>query len=456
MRQIPHDPALDSTLAILREGYDFIWNRCKRFDSEIFATRLLGQRAVCIHGSEAAALFYDTSKFQRRHALPRRVVTSLFGKRAVQTLDDDEHRQRKAMFLSLMTPAKLEKLMLAVAEQWRSAIRRWEKRDTVVLFDEVQRILTAAVCEWAGIVVRDKDLEKRARDLGRMVDAFGGAGPRLWKGKLARMRSQVWIARAIRQTRSGELRPAAGSPLSVIAQHRDKDGKLLGARVAAVELLNIIRPTAAIAWYITFAALALHEQPEASAKLRAEPFGEGAGEYADLFAQEVRRFFPFTPYLGAMVRAPFQWRGYDFVPGTLVLLDVFGMNHDPKIWANPELFRPERFRNWDGDSFSFIPQGGGSLHHGHRCAGEWITMHNLALALHFLTRCMTYEVVADQRLAIDRTRMPTRPESGFVIRNVRATAALDAATPMLPSRRAARDSAVAGAPRSINLSVSAS
>jgi fatty-acid peroxygenase len=441
MSQIARDPALDSTLAILKDGYDFIWNRCQRLDSELFTTRVMGMKTVCIHGREAAELFYDESKFQRHGALPRRVVTSLFGKKAVHTLDDAAHRQRKAAFLSLMTPESLQRLSDLAAAQWRTAIARWEEMPSVVLFDEVQQVLTMAVCTWAGLPCVKAEIPKRAADLIAMVDSFGGAGPRLWKGKLARMRAERWTMAQIEKVRRGEQQPEIDTALYVMAHHRESNGALLDLRTAAVELLNVIRPTVAISWYIAFAALALHQHPEARARLANAP--EDDASYRDLFMQEVRRFYPFTPYLGAKVRRPFEWRGYRFRKGTLVLLDVHGTNHDPKIWQEPETFRPERFLQWQGDAFDFIPQGGGTRSAGHRCPGEWITMHNLALALHFLTRCISYEVEPEQDLSYDLARMPTRPRSGFVIRRVRSTPAIAKPAPRPPSQTAAHDSAAA-------------
>jgi fatty-acid peroxygenase len=438
---IPRDPEFDGTLAMLREGYDFVWSRCRRLDSDLFRTRILGKPAVCIHGPEAAALFYDETKFQRHGAIPRRVVTSLFGKKAVHTLDDAAHHKRKSAFLALMTPESLERLTALSERHWRSAIARWQQRESIVLFDEAQRILTAATCEWAGIPLEAEDVPKRARDFGMMVDAFGGVGPWLWRGKLARVRTERWMMRLIDDVRRAKRRVDAGSALYVMAHHRDDHRALLPAKVAAVELINVIRPTVAVSWYIAFAALALHMHPEARERLAHEPVGEGAGGYADAFMQEVRRFYPFTPYLGAKVRAPFVWKSHRFKPGTLVLLDVYGSQHDPRIWDAPEQFRPERFEHWRGGAFDFIPQGGGPRT-GHRCPGEWITMHNLTLAVHFLARCMAFEVPI-QDLRIDITRMPTRPKSGFVMRNVRATAALNEPAPHLPSIAAVRDSEAA-------------
>jgi fatty-acid peroxygenase len=223
---------------------------------------------------------------------------------------------------------------------------------------------------------------------------------------------------------------------------RGADGELLDARTAAVEVINVIRPTVAIAWYIVFAALALHDYPRVAARLARDTASGDAGEYTDWFMQEVRRLYPFAPFLGARVRSPFTWRGHVFEPGTLVLLDVYGTNHDPALWNAPDELRPERFEHWRDDAFALIPQGGGDRAAGHRCPGEWITMHEIALAVHLLTRCMTYDVLSNQDLQYDLRRMPTYPRSGFVICNVRVLPALDAASPYLPSRTAAREAEV--------------
>lgn len=74
------------------------------------------------------------------------------------------------------------------------------------------------------------------------------------------------------------------------------------------------------------------------------------------------------------VRERFEWNGYEFPAGRRVLLDLFGTNHDPVVWSDPEEFRPERLRAWDGSPFNFIPQRGGIHDTNHRRAGEWITV----------------------------------------------------------------------------------
>ena len=119
-----------------------------------------------------------------------------------------------------------------------------------------------------------------------------------------------------------------------------------------------------------------------------------------MLVQEVRRFYPFTPMVGAIVRKEFEWKGYTFKRGRLVLLDIYGMLHDPELWQHPQEFNPERFINWDGNPFTLIPQGGGEQ------------------AVDFLTNRMTYEV-PDQDLTFSLSRMPTLPRSGFMISKIK-------------------------------------
>jgi fatty-acid peroxygenase len=46
----------------------------------------------------------------RTGAAPKRVLKTLFGEDGVQTLDDQEHHHRKAMFMSLMSREALRSM----------------------------------------------------------------------------------------------------------------------------------------------------------------------------------------------------------------------------------------------------------------------------------------------------------------------------------------------------------
>ena len=187
---------------------------------------------------------------------------------------------------------------------------------------------------------------------------------------------------------------------------------MLPVHVAAVEILNVLRPLVAVAVYCTFAAHAMRQNSDCRQKLESGP-----DDYPHLLTQEVRRFYPFFPAVGAEVRQDFDWQGYTFPKGMPVLLDLYGTNHDPRIWTNPERFQPERFREWDGSSFNFIPQGGGDHNVNHRCPGESICIELIKVMATFFARRIRYKV-PDQELAIDFVRVPALPKSHMIVTNV--------------------------------------
>lgn len=411
MSQIPQDRSLDSTIALAADGYKFISKRCQSYQSDIFETRLLLEKTICFKGEEAAKVFYDTEKFTRKNAAPKRIQKTLFGQNGVQGMDGEAHRHRKQMFMSLMSDDGISRLADLTAQQWRIYADKWEKMPEVVLFEEANAVLCRAVCAWTGVPLPESAVEQRTNELAAMIDSSGAVGPRHWLGRRSRQRAEKWIAEIIEKVRDGQLEIPEDSATHIVAWHRDKKGKLLDRQIAAVELINILRPTVAIGRYITFAALALYEHPECRQELTND-------EYCEWFVQEVRRFYPFFPFAAARVRQEFDWRGYHFPQGEKVLLDLYGTNHDPQIWENPEAFDPERFRHWDGSRFQLIPQGGGDYYTNHRCPGEWITIKLMKVTLNFLCQSLEYNV-PKQNLEISLSRMPTIPESGFVISNVK-------------------------------------
>ncbi|WP_422736472.1 cytochrome P450 [Micromonospora sp. WMMD729] len=412
MATMPADRSPDSTLALLRAGYRFIGERCERLGSDVFATRILLAPAICLRGRPAAALFYDTERFQREGAMPLRVQRTLTGRGGVQGLDGAAHAERKAMFMSIMTPSAIGRLGHLFDAEWRARIPAWEAAGAVPLYDELGRLLTRVVCAWAGVPLETAQVDRRAVDLHAMIEGPAVVGPRHWRGLLARRRAERWIGDLVERTRSGIHPAPADSPLQVVAEHRDAHGALLPRRIAAVELLNLLRPTVAVDRYIVFAALALHDHPAWRQRLH------GDDEATEQFVQEVRRYYPFFPMAAARVRRSFDWQGHHFPQGRRVLLDLYGTNHHPALWPEPELFRPERFADRRVDPFALIAQGGGDHTTGHRCAGEWITIDLMKRAVTHLTDSMRYDV-PPQDLRLDLRRMPALPPSGMTLTNVR-------------------------------------
>jgi fatty-acid peroxygenase len=404
----------DSSIGLLREGYTFISRRCDRLGTDGFRTRLMLSPATCIRGAQAARLFCSGDRFTRQGAFPKSVVRLLQDEGSVQTLDGAAHRHRKAMFLSTLQgedPMDLEGIF---ERGWHAASLRWQQKERVVLHDEMEELLTRTSAAWSGVPMSERDVRLRTRELSAMVENAGTFGPSNWRARILRNRSELWARGLVARVRAGDLRPPDASFLAVLAAHREPDGRELGLEVAGVELLNVLRPIVAVSRFVAFAALALLRQPRWQ-----DAFA--AGEEDDLrgFVDEVRRLYPFFPLIGGRARKPFSWPGcHDFAEGEWVLLDLYGTNHDERLWDHPEAFRPERFRNRPGDPYALIPQGAGEYAEDHRCPGEPITIRLMTQAVRLLTRGMRYRVGV-QDFSISLHFMPAKPKDGFVIHDVR-------------------------------------
>ncbi|MFZ5479492.1 MAG: cytochrome P450 [Myxococcota bacterium] len=370
------------------------------------------QPTTCMLGASAARLFYDAERFQRAGTAPPRLQRTLFGKGGVQGLDGEAHRRRKAMFVDILGEEAVRALVERTRREWAERLASWQHAGEAVLFPEMEEILCRAVCGWAGVPLLEEEVASRTADFLAMIDGAGGAGPRHWRARSARRRAGRWVGGLVTAAREGQVAAPEGSAIALVAAHRELDGRPLDEHTAAVELLNVLRPTVAVAWWITFAAVALQEHAGIREELE---HADDAG--LERFAQEVRRFYPFFPFVAARVRGDFEWNGFPFPAGRRVLLDIYGTHHDPRSWGDPDVFRPARFAD-AGDPFRFLPQGAGDTATGHRCPGDRLPVELTKMGAELLVRSMRYHVPA-QDLHVDLSRIPTLPRSGFVLHGVR-------------------------------------
>lgn len=412
VKQFPKDKGLDHTLDLLNEGYVFIGHRAYHMQTDLFQTRLLGKKVICMTGARAAKMFYNPDIFERKNVMPRRIKETLIGKGGVQGLDGVKHRYRKALFAHF-TDEKHEKEFIKIASKvWEESIKEWPNKKSIILLDEAEKILCRIVCEWVGIPLEEEQVECTAKALAETILGFGTIGMRHWQARMARNKLEKWIQGMIEAIRCDEMKVKHDTIIYEISHYEDETGNLLEAEVAAVELLNLMRPTIAVAVYIAFIAVALYENPAYKVRLALDDEGD-----LERFNEEVRRYYPFAPFIGAKVKKNFIWRHHAFKKGTLVLLDLYGTNHDERLWEAPYTFNPDRYKKEKKTLYNFMPQGGGKLK-GHRCIGEPITMAMMNMALDVLINKISYEL-PPQDLSYSLSSIPTLPASGVIMSNIK-------------------------------------
>lgn len=379
----------DLVLRLARDRYNALAvARADAGVTEQCPLRMLGRPALAVRGDDGARMFYNEKLVRRHGAVPAPVRLLLFGPGAIHGLDGDRHRERKQIFFRIVTAQSVQALADLVDEAL--AAKLWHH--DVALFDELVDVYGTAVIHWAGIRVSRSQASRISRELALVVDGFGVAGTSYARAALARVRVQKWAVDRIREARSGRSHPAPGSAVQVIASSR------LPALVAATELINVLRPTVAVAYFGAQAAVQLAHQPQWR-----ELIGQDSAAHLRAFQLELRRWYPFAPLLAGRTREELG----PLPPGSFLVLDILGTNRDPRLWEHPDRFEPARFLEREPGAYDFVPQGGGFVEQGHRCPGGPIAEALLETTLPHLAR-LDYDLGPDAD-EVRRDRIPSLP-----------------------------------------------
>lgn len=351
-----------TAMSLLRHGYCFWEQTRQRQGSEIVQTRLLRERVTAVRGPAGAQFFYETTSAQRASALPQSLVGALFGRGGVQLLDGSAHAHRKSMINDILGAQASADVSAAVGQLWDDRVPRWSRRVDVV--QETAEMLFDIATEWVGLPGSGQLSGARARDMLALVDGFGAPTRRQLAARAARKRLEAWVQAAVVHSRRAGHRE---TPLDVVAAHRDENGDLLDEHTAAVEVINLVRPLVAISWLVSGVLVAFDRWPQRRAEVIAESLTPME------VSQEVRRTYPLTPFLATRATQHLTFQDVAIASGTLIVLDVWGTNHDPHVWTDPDTFDPRRFRTTPVTPYNLVPQGGGDRR-GHRCPGEDATL----------------------------------------------------------------------------------
>lgn len=395
----------------LDEGYLLLSELRKEANAPVVKARLLNKEVIAIYGKEAAKKFYDPRNFKREGAMPKIVLKTLFGENGVQTLDGQAHEHRKTIFMDLMTPKRMEEYHRILDKNLTQKLDR--QQGQFELFDLAKDVLFRSICEWAGIDLSQltkKEVDQLAEYQISMISSAVTNPATHIKGIDNRKKSEKWAQSLIENAR---INPVAGKEdvaLYAFAKATDDHGELLPIDVAAVELLNVIRPTVALTVWIALMGHALFSRPDIYQRLHAE-----FDQLQDSFIQEMRRYYPFFPMLPAFAIQDVEVDGYLIPKDSWVVLDLYGTNHDDRMIETPEVFRISRYLGKEkhisyDEEYEMIAQGGGEFKTMHRCAGEWITLHTLRVFSDQLVNKYQFSI-PEQNWSIPMNQFPTYPKS---------------------------------------------
>ncbi len=169
----------------------------------------------------------------------------------------------------------------------------------------------------------------------------------------------------------------------------------------------------------------LARNPEWQERVREESRAVGTDDaaYEDLdrltsltwVMRETLRRYPPLPVIPRIATADFDFGGYQFPKGAMVVVSPIFTHHMEEWWDDPFRFDPERFAPARAEderhTHSWIPFGGGP----HMCLGKKFAEAQVRLIMHKLLLRYRWSVAPDYRMPVQQAPI-SKPRDGLPIR----------------------------------------
>lgn len=129
--------------------------------------------------------------------------------------------------------------------------------------------------------------------------------------------------------------------------------------------------------------------------------------YLQNIVLETLRLYPAVPLLlPHMSKEDCKVAGYDMPRGTILLANAWAMQRDPKLWDEPERFKPERFEKEGETHKLMMPFGIGRR----ACPGAGLAQRLVSLTLGALVQCFEWERSGEELLDMTEDDGVTLPK----------------------------------------------
>ena len=217
----------------------------------------------------------------------------------------------------------------------------------------------------------------------------------------------------------------------MIAATSEEDGAMSDVQLRDEAMTLLLAGHETTALTLSFAMHLLARHPQVAERLAREidtELGDRPAtaadlpklEYADAVVREAMRLYPPAWAVGREATAPCEIGGYPIAVGTQLWVSQWVVHRDPRWFADPLAFRPERWADGFARTLprhAYFPFGGGPR----VCIGNAFAMMEAVLVLVTLARRFEFSTVDDRPLALVPT-VTLRPKRGVPLRLRRRSA----------------------------------
>jgi cytochrome P450 len=349
------------------------------------------------------------------------ILRPSLGRHSVLLLDDAQHMSQRKLLLPPFHGERMTRygeLMREIAER---DIASWPRGVAFRLHGHTQDVTMTIIVRAVFGVTEPARAERVCAALKEFVE--WGTSPRQiaylslmdvdgiersFFFKRARAKVDAVVYDEIRRARERTDLDEREDILSLLLQARHEDGSPMTDEELRDELMTLLlagheTTATSLAWAIE----RLVRHPEAMERLVTEA-QEGGTEYAEAVCKETLRMRPVLPIVARLLKRDVEIGGRLLPEGVIVAPNIYLVQHREDVYPEARRFRPERFLEGQGGTYSWIPFGGGIR----RCIGASFALYEMRIVLQAIARSVQLRAAQPESEPVGRRSITLTPRHG--------------------------------------------
>ena len=371
----------------------WLMDRCARTLGEWFTLTFFpsGMQLVLVSDPEAVKTAFTASPEVAPSGAANSPVAPVMGPHSVIVLTGAEHLRQRKLLLPPFHGERMREYEDAIVEATRRDMAAWPVGKPMRLHERT-RAITLEVILRAVFVVEAERMDRVREAVGTLLVpastlllmrlALRRPSPERPGGEFGQAldRLDAVLYEELERRRSREDLAERRDILSLLMQARDEDGQPMTDAELRDELVSLLlagheTTATSVAWAIERLVRHPDKLERLVAEIDAHP--DDGEEYMTAVVNETLRVRPVVPIVVRMLKGELQVGPYTLPAGTRLTPSIYLTNRNPRVYREPDEFRPERFLDSAPETFSWIPFGGGIR----RCIGAAFAQLEMKLIL---------------------------------------------------------------------------
>jgi cytochrome P450 len=405
---------------------------CFREYGDTFTLRFpdgrLRQRAVVVTCDPGTIKEVFTGPSEGLHAgKAAQVLGPLVGQNSLLLLDGQRHLRHRRLMLPPFHGERMKTYVEAMHAETLEEIRALPQAGEVVLHPHLQQTTLRIILRTVFGMQGGREMDSFAEALTQVLEVGSDANLILLnlipltfgkKKTFAQLleRADRMLYELIEERRQQADAAEREDVLSMLLAARDEDGQPLTDVELRDELMTLLvagheTTATSLAWTIRL----LLEHPDVLERVLGEldqvvPAGISADDLGNLpildsVMRESLRIRPVVPMVGRVLQVPMTFRGFRLPAGSAIAPSIWLTHHNPAIYPEPHLFKPERFEGQRINPYQWLPFGGGIR----RCLGQAFALVEMKVVMATLLRHLELRTVDNSPVNIMRRSITFAP-----------------------------------------------